>query len=397
MALLSLKETFLLNRISNSLLNVNSTKEQKYFEETVHRGGWLLGVKDVFHCEGSQTRIGTQNEVLGEEGTLIKRFKKVGGIPIKTSLTPLIFMDPCDGCIHPSRPSKSAGGSSTGSCVAVSTGQVRFSLGTQCSGSIIRPAAYHGIIGFKPSKGTVPTDGVECFSHSIDQIGYFANTISDVRWMHSVAIGSSDTPPPVVDNSTESLTPLSEFSFGVPQQEYLSKSELDVFDLIKNKITLTKHITIPDLDKVYKSQKELAIFEAREQWYDFWKDNCNRSVAPKINEMMTSTTTLSKSEVESHQSFMMSVRSQIESQMDDKNISILVTPSTVECSHSDLSERSTGDPSMNIPWNFVGVPVINIPVPSNSNISSLQLIARHGDDELLLRAGEALQHQLCSV
>eukprot|EP01060_Flectonema_neradi_P019865 TRINITY_DN27388_c0_g1_i1.p1 TRINITY_DN27388_c0_g1~~TRINITY_DN27388_c0_g1_i1.p1 ORF type:complete len:400 (+),score=57.77 TRINITY_DN27388_c0_g1_i1:57-1256(+) len=392
---LSLKEALAVNLKSNSLLNVSTKSEQNAIEDGISRGGWLLGVKDVFHCDNLPTRVGTPNLVTGEEGTIIKRLKAAGAIPIKTSMTPLIYMDPCSGCIHPDRPSESASGSSTGSAVAVSTGQVRFSLGTQCSGSVIRPGAYHNIIAFKPSKGSVPTDGMEYFSKSIDQIGYFTRTIPDARWLHSICISDSEFSPP--DPDTPDYPPpssLSKFSFGCPQNDFLIQSKINIFDVIDEGVLCFKNMSVfSDLEAVYRSQLQLAHYEGRERWYNFWKHDCQGQVAPKIDKLMSGPQEILEPEAGRYRDYMKEVRDGIGATMKMLGVDVLLCPSTVERVRPSLSENSTGNPAMNIPWNFAGVPVLNIPVPG-SDLLSVQLIAKHGDDDLLLEAGRAFQRML---
>src|SRR5205823_13344243 len=71
------------------------------------------------------------------------------------------------------------GGSSSGSAAAVAAGHVCGAIGTQTNGSVIRPAAYCGIVGFKPSYGAIPFDGVNVFSETLDTLGTFTRTTAD--------------------------------------------------------------------------------------------------------------------------------------------------------------------------------------------------------------------------
>src|SRR5437899_853649 len=74
------------------------------------------------------------------------------------------------------------GGSSSGSAAAVAAGMVPIALGSQTGGSVIRPAAYCGVTGFKPSFRLLPTVGMKCFSWSLDTVGLFAATVADAAF-----------------------------------------------------------------------------------------------------------------------------------------------------------------------------------------------------------------------
>ena len=91
----------------------------------------------------------------------------------KTACTVFANMTPCT-TRNPHDAGHTPGGSSSGSCAAVAVGAVPLALGTQTGGSVIRPASYCGVVGYKPSFGWLPTAGLKCFSWSLDTAGVFA-------------------------------------------------------------------------------------------------------------------------------------------------------------------------------------------------------------------------------
>ena len=87
------------------------------------------------------------------------------------------------------------GGSSSGSAAAVAAGIVPLALGTQTLGSVIRPAAFNGVVGLKPSFGAIPRTGVHALSPSLDHVGLFARRVDDVAFALSLLAASSDSDP----------------------------------------------------------------------------------------------------------------------------------------------------------------------------------------------------------
>jgi Asp-tRNA(Asn)/Glu-tRNA(Gln) amidotransferase A subunit family amidase len=105
----------------------------------------------------------------------------------KTVTTPFAFLDPGK-TRNPWNPAHTPGGSSSGSAAAVAACQVAGALGTQTNGSVIRPAAYCGVVGYKPTRGTIALGGVHVFSDTLDQVGVFARNVDDAALLaHAVA------------------------------------------------------------------------------------------------------------------------------------------------------------------------------------------------------------------
>jgi len=102
----------------------------------------------------------------------------------KTVTTPFAFMDPGK-TRNPWDPAHTPGGSSSGSAAAVAVGHVTAAIGTQTNGSVIRPAAFCGVVGFKPTRGAIPTAGVQPFSEMFDTIGTLTRTVEDAARLAS--------------------------------------------------------------------------------------------------------------------------------------------------------------------------------------------------------------------
>ena len=134
--------------------------------------GLTVGVKDIIDVAGLSTRNGSltcrQAGPATADAEVVAALRNAGARIIgKTTTTEFAFTDPTN-CRNPYDLRRTPGGSSSGSGAAVAAGMVDIALGTQTAGSLIRPAAYCGVVGFKPSYGVLPTVGVTPLAPSFD-------------------------------------------------------------------------------------------------------------------------------------------------------------------------------------------------------------------------------------
>ena len=121
-----------------------------------------------------------------DDAACVARLRAAGAYVFgKTVTTPFAFMDPGK-TRNPWDPAHTPGGSSSGSAAAVAAGHVCAAIGTQTNGSVVRPAAYCGVVGFKPTLGAIPYAGVHLFSATLDTVGTFARTVADAALLASV-------------------------------------------------------------------------------------------------------------------------------------------------------------------------------------------------------------------
>ena len=141
-----------------------------------------IGVKDIIATGDQPTQLGSPIFAGAQpafDAECIVRLKRAGGFVLgKTVTTEFAFMQPGK-TRNPWNAAHTPGGSSSGSAAAVALGQVPAALGTQTNGSVIRPAAYCGVVGFKPTKDALPYGGVALFSSTLDTLGVFARTVAD--------------------------------------------------------------------------------------------------------------------------------------------------------------------------------------------------------------------------
>lgn len=144
--------------------------------------GVPVGIKDIFHVAGMPTRAGTRpfaHTVPTTDATSIARLRAAGAIVLgKTHTTEFAYRDPAP-TRNPWNREHTPGGSSSGSAAGVAARMIPLALGSQTVGSVLRPAAYCGVVGVKPTHGLIPVDGVIPLAWSLDHVGVFARTVAD--------------------------------------------------------------------------------------------------------------------------------------------------------------------------------------------------------------------------
>jgi len=148
--------------------------------------GIPVGVKDIVDTLALPTRMGSpafEGYIAAADAACVARLTAAGAYVFgKTVTTELAFMQPGK-TRNPWNVRHTPGGSSQGSAAAVAAGQVPGALGTQTNGSIIRPAAYCGVVGFKPSLGAIPFRGTSLFSETLDTLGTFTRSVADAAFL----------------------------------------------------------------------------------------------------------------------------------------------------------------------------------------------------------------------
>ncbi|MCU0805901.1 MAG: amidase [Burkholderiales bacterium] len=154
--------------------------------------GVPVGVKDIIDTADLPTQMGSPlftGHYPAQDAAIVATLASAGGFVLgKTVTTEVAFMHPGK-TRNPWNPDHTPGGSSSGSAAAVAAGCVPGAIGTQTNGSVIRPAAYCGIVGFKPTSGLLPWGGALQFSATLDQMGTFARSVDDAAWLTAPLAG----------------------------------------------------------------------------------------------------------------------------------------------------------------------------------------------------------------
>lgn len=162
---------------------IAATRDVRDAQGSLH--GIPVGVKDLFDTDDLPTEMGSPAFVGNQparNAQVVERIVAAGGYALgKTVTTEFAFMHPAE-TRNPWNPRHTPGGSSSGSAAAVAAGHVPLAIGTQTNGSVIRPAAYCGVVGFKPTLDTIPIQGALPFAQTLDHVGVFARSVADAAY-----------------------------------------------------------------------------------------------------------------------------------------------------------------------------------------------------------------------
>ena len=225
------------------------------------RGRWV-GIKDVIDTAGIPTERGCalfRGRVPDRSATVVARIEAAGGVVAGKTVTAELASFTPGPTTNPWEASRTPGGSSMGSAAAVAAGMLPLATGTQTAGSIIRPAAFCGVVGFKPSLGTIPRDGVMTLSETLDQLGGFATGVAAVAELCSV-MADTDLRPRASGRPPR---------FGVyrsPEWPELQPAARDHFDLTVERLrsagaTIEEAAAPPGFDTAHPVQRSIMVFE----------------------------------------------------------------------------------------------------------------------------------------
>lgn len=355
--------------------------------------GVPIGVKDIFNVDGFPTRAGTDlppELFAGPEATAVARLKAAGALILgKTVTTQFAYFAPGP-TRHPlSRvlgEPHTPGGSSSGSAAAVAAGLSPLTLGTQTIGSINRPASYCGVVGYKPTYGRVPKDGVVPLSPSVDTVGVFVPAAADLAVVAPLLVNNWS--PLAVRRETPRL--------GVPDGPYLDRALPAARAQFRQTLAALERagfeiVVVPalaDFEAVYKRHNDLVAVEAARA-HASWFAEYGEHYHPKTAELIRRGQAVSPAAYEQAIIGCRALRQWLHALMDRHGLAVWLSPSAVGVAPRGL--ESTGDPVMNLPWSHAGLPTVTLPsgVDEQGLPFGLQLAGRFGADEPLLPlAGE---------
>jgi Asp-tRNA(Asn)/Glu-tRNA(Gln) amidotransferase A subunit family amidase len=181
--------------------------------------GVPVGIKDIIDTADMPTENGTpvhKGRQPRQDAACVAALRAAGAVILgKTVTTELATLTPSH-TRNPRNPAHTPGGSSSGSAAAVAAGMVPLALGTQTGGSVIRPAAFCGIYGFKPTFGLIARPGVLTQAPSLDTVGAFGRTLEDVALLVDAAQGYDERDPASIGASRPNLLARATEAFPLP-------------------------------------------------------------------------------------------------------------------------------------------------------------------------------------
>ena len=345
--------------------------------------GGLVGVKDIFHAEGFVTQAGSRlpsGLLQGTEAKSVTRLKEAGALIFgKTVTTEFAYFFPGP-TRNPHNPEHTPGGSSSGSAAAVAAGFCHLALGTQTIGSIVRPAAFCGVVGFKPTYDRISREGVIPLSPSLDHIGFFTSDIETAKHAASVLIGDWEL-------ATTDRKP----TLGIPDGPYLASASdyaLTHFNAICDSLTQAgyelRRVPVMDDFQEIRNRHDLIMSSEAAQVHAVWFIQHQDLYSSKFTELIKRGQSVTSSQLRDAFMARDALRDQMTQTMNDNHIDLWICPPAVGPAPKGLD--STGDPVMCLPWTQIGFPAINLPAGKNDEGLPIgfQVVGPWNSDEALL-------------
>jgi Asp-tRNA(Asn)/Glu-tRNA(Gln) amidotransferase A subunit family amidase len=342
--------------------------------------GVPVGIKDIVRVDGLPTRAGSAlpPEVLaGEQATVVNRLAAAGALVLGKTVTAEFAAFAPGPTRNPRNIEHTPGGSSSGSAAAVAAGMVPVAIGTQTIGSVIRPAAYCGVVGFAPTYGRIPKDGVIANAPSLDRVGLFTTDIDSAALVASVLVDDwqrVDGGQPVI---------------GMPTGRYLERADEEADAAFRVQVSALRSAgftvrAIPflsDVDDVARGLFTINRYElarTHTEWFARFADLYRPQTADMIRQGQAISEDYYADALEARQR----LRADVHTAMD--GIDVWIAPAANGPAPRGLD--STGDPIMALPWSFAGLPAVSLPVGKAANglPLGLQVVGRPHADEAVL-------------
>lgn len=358
--------------------------------------GIPIGVKDIFDTAGIPTENGSAlfaGRVPVDTCPAVRAAEAAGAIVLgKTVTAELAFLTPGH-TLNPWDPSRTSGGSSMGSAAAVAAGVLPAAIGSQTNGSVIRPAAFCGVVGFKPTVGRIPTEGVFEFSRTLDHVGVFARSVRSAGLLAAILAGETERAPHADHDHVPRFAALrtSEWERASDDMRERFQADVDALALVGGPVEWPEP---PEgLDDAPGILRTVMLYEA------------GQAVLPKVARRPETVSAYARSQLAEgaridHRAYAeaLAARDRLIAAFLDwaSDYDAILTPPAIG---EAPTPETTGDPRFCSRWSLVGAPAITIPTglgPHRLPLG-LQLVGAPGDDERLLAAAAWAEAMLPSI
>jgi Asp-tRNA(Asn)/Glu-tRNA(Gln) amidotransferase A subunit family amidase len=349
--------------------------------------GWTLGVKDIIDTSDLPTERGSPiyaGRQTSNDAACVALARRAGALVVgKTATTEFAFVSPTV-TTNPHDPDRTPGGSSSGSAAAVAAGMVRSAFGSQTVGSVIRPAAFCGVVGFKPTHQLLALTGISSLAQSLDTLGWFTRSVDDATVMYQALTGAQRRVTPTrpriglyrshqwsaAEPETRDLMDGAARSLSAGGAEIIEIDPLDHLGLVAE---------AADVIMPYESGRVFA-WERQYHW---------DLISPIMQRLLIRGDAVTIEDYQHAQMLIAEARRAHDLYMAEHRLDALLTPAAP--GEAPLLE-TTGDPIFNRVWTALGVPALHLPVsrgPSGLPLGVQLTGRRWADGDLLASALQA--------
>ena len=346
--------------------------------------GIPYGVKDIIETRGVTTAYGSpiySGRIGTVDAAIIRQMHDHGAVMLgKTETTAFAYRTPAP-TRNPRDLAHTPGGSSSGSAAAVAVGMVPLAIGEQTLGSVLRPASFCGVTGFKPTYGLLSTDGMLPLAKSLDTLGFFTHGADDMLALWN-ALGYPTGRP-------------EQFEFAAPEpipdvDDAMATAFKNAVERVRKAGMRIRSIDIAGmLAKLSDAANTIMNYEGarfHEARYREYGDRLDQ-----LAQLVRDGLQIPVERYDETKQFIESCRAQIGKLF--ATTPVILTPAAV--GPAPLGLGYTGDARMDAPWTALGTPAISIPMPISSGLPlGLQLTAARGEDARVLRAAVSIKDLL---
>jgi Asp-tRNA(Asn)/Glu-tRNA(Gln) amidotransferase A subunit family amidase len=371
--------------------------------------GVPIGIKDIFDTADMPTEYGSPifaGRTPARDATIIATLRAAGAVIMgKTVTTEFAYFSPGK-TRNPHNPEHTPGGSSSGSAAAVGANMVPLAIGSQTNGSTIRPAAYCGVVGFKPTHGLISRHRALALSRTLDHVGLFARSVDDIALLAEQLIGYDEHDP---DTRPRAHIPFAEVAAEEPPLP-------PMFAFIKTAVweradNDTKEGFAEIVDSLGGQVEDVELFPSAEKGWEWhqtimaaemafnfereWKDARER-LSEQLRAQIERGREVCAVDYQRalrqiapiHESFV---------ELFEQRYDAILTPAAPSAAPQDLG--ATGDPSFCTLWTLCGMPCITLPLLQSAGglPIGVQLVGPRGGDARLLRTAKSLAAKMAAL
>ena len=363
--------------------------------------GVPIGIKDIFDTGDMPTELGSPlwaGRTPRRDAAAVARLRSAGAVIMgKTVTTEYAYFNPGK-TRNPHDPERTPGGSSSGSAAAVAAHMVPGAIGSQTNGSVIRPAAFCGVVGFKPTHGLIPRSGALQLSRTLDHVGVFARNIGDAALLAETLAGFDEEDPdtraiarPRLVETAASDPPLPpRFAFvRSPAWQHVDATTAAAFAELME--ALGEAAREVELGQGFERAIELhGIVMAVEMAHNLHRDfeRGADKLSPVLRQLIERGRSYPAVEYMRAVAAIDRLNEALDPVFDE--FDAILTPAAPGEAPRGLD--STGNPAFCTTWTYLGTPAVSLPLMQSENNLPLgvQLVARRGNDARLLRTANWL-------
>ena len=358
--------------------------------------GIPIAIKDIFGTDEMPTECGTilrKKKYSKGDSTVVSLLKSSGAYVMgKTVTTEFAYFDPGK-TTNPHDYNRTPGGSSSGSAAAVASFMTPVAIGSQTNGSVIRPASYCGVLGYKPSYGLISRNGVLRQSFLLDHVGIFSRTVDDLAFISQEIIKRDTEDRSTVQFASGNFLNIAKedppfdprfIFFKTDMWKNLDKETIKIFEkFIKEQgSNVEVHDTPSYFKDIIKYHKIIHETDMAYAFSDYYKNSKNKLGKELVKAIERGQNYKSRDYVEAveNRDYFYKIFSEVFNDYHG-----ILTPASSGVAPKGL--KSTGSPEFSTIWTFLGMPSISLPLLSGSNNLPLgvQVVGEKFDDARLMR------------